>query len=162
MLSADVWPALVNAYVSQLVGVVPGPALLGTVGTTTMPVAAIRGLSEGEQLSITESPWAWLLNASGSMENKIGSDLAYTEWHFTLRIFQEWANDPTNCERILMPLIEQVREVHQRAMKLGTGTVVFSILRGVEWGYAPVNGIWYRSVDCDIHVAEKEIRNMQA
>lgn len=127
-----------------------------------MPAIALKGLSEGEQLSIPEAPWAWMMNDTATMRREIGSDQTFSQWTFILRLLMDWENDPTNAERILMPMIEQVRMVFQRHLKLGTSTVVMSMVKGVTWGYTPVNQLWYRSCDIQIGVDEKEIRNWQA
>lgn len=160
MLSTDVWPALVTTY-GALVTVPPTAAMLGAVNGVPMAAVALKGLSEGEQLSVPESPWAWLLNSTGKVGD-YGSDKVKTDMHFTLRLFYDWESDPTNAERILMPIIEQVRAVHQFHLKLQTATIVNSMVRGWDWGYIPVNAIWYRTCDIDIEVSEKELRVAQA
>ena len=172
MLAADVWPALVDRITQEVIGVAPLPIQVNPRNVnpdnqqpTTqkpMPAVALRGLSEGEQLSVPESPWAWLMNDTGAMPSEIGSDKSLTKWTFMLRLLMEWENDPTNAERILMPIIEQVRMVFQRHLKLGTTTVVMSMVRATTWGYTPVNTLWYRTCDIQIGVDEKEIRNFQA
>lgn len=163
MLATDVWPGLVAVY-STLIGVAPATALVhpNVGGGPDMPGVALKGLSEGEQPSIPESPWAWLMNGRGDLPPEMGSDLTLTKWTFNLRLMADWTNDPVNAERILMPILEQVRRVHQIGIKLGTTTVVMSKVTVVDWGYVPVDTIWYRSCDCSIDVSEKEIRNWQA
>lgn len=155
-LAVDVWPALTTSL-AALVNVPPTIAMAGA-----MPRIALKGLSEGEQLSVPQTPWAWLMNSTGAMKKEIGSDQSVTVWMFNLRLFAEWEVDPTQAERILMPIIEQVRLVFQQHLKLGTATIVFSMVRETSWGYTPVNGIWYRSAEIGIEVSEKELRNFQA
>jgi hypothetical protein len=158
MLAADVWPALVAAVVS-IVDVPPTTAQVGTFAG--MPAVGLKGLAEGEQLSVPESPYAWLMNSRGTI-GPFGSDKVKTDWTFVLRLMYEWENDSTLAERALQPIIEQVRMLFQQHLKLGTGTIVDSRISDIDWGYTPVNAIWYRSCDMTISISEKEIRNTQA
>lgn len=159
-LAIHVWPAVVNGL-KTIIGV--DPVSYAAPGAVRAP---LRGLSEGEQDSVPESPWAWLVNSQIEVPKITAGDLNPTTYLFQLRLLADWTNDSTNAEHILLPLIEQVRQIFQAHTKLGTTPdaggphIASSAVRAGDWGYVPVNDIWYRSADLLIEVVEKEIRNV--
>ena len=143
-----VWPALLTV-VESMVGTTPLNAPQGWPGD------AIKGVAEGEQFSVPQSPFAWLLNENGEMPELQGSDLEQSNWTIVVRFLAENSADGPNAEKRLMPLLEQLRALLRAHIQMGLSTVKLTRMTRAEWGYVPVNGVWYRTLDCSILVKEK-------
>jgi hypothetical protein len=162
-LSGNVWPGVL-ALLQSLVNVPPDASYV----PAGWPGKALRGVAEGEQFSVPQSPFAWLINEDLDRTSRAAVELEKTWWILTIRLMAEWTNDAPNAEKLLMPLIEQITIASSNQVQLGdaarTGTGIPNIrhseIRTGNWGYIFVNNLWYRSVDLRFAVEEKVTRPM--
>lgn len=137
---------------------VPAEVASGASGAVSAP---LRGISYGTRLSVPISPWAWVQNSSFSVENPMGASLTSTPWVMLIRLVHKYAPDTVNAERRLAALIDPIRLAYERNTMLqpeGSPTVRESYVSSGDWGFMEVNGVWYRFLDLNVTVTEKEVR----
>jgi hypothetical protein len=151
-------PLVWDAVIKKLVTLIDKPPD-ATLEPSGWPVLALAGVSEGEKMSVSGSPWAFVTNADLDKPRETGGvQLEVTRWRLTIRCVCEWVNHEEAAEKILMSLVEQITDSFRSNTKIGLPSIVAgSEIRSGDWGYVILNEETYRSLDLHLEVTEKSV-----
>jgi hypothetical protein len=110
----------------------------------------------GEWLQVAQPPEMWILPTKGGFPEKEGSELEQSDWVLDLKMLYPFANDAGVAEATLAALIEPVRQVFRRHLKLGRPQqIARARVLAVEMTWTIVNGDVYRAYTLKAHIKEK-------
>lgn len=133
-------------------------AVVAAVGTVPAPAnsTGIKYVSYGVKQTVAESVAAWVVPTSLVVTDEGGPDREWNSWVITIRLIQKWQAADSHAEKVLIQLVEGVRQVFRAHIKLGLPTTVArALVHGVIWGYDEIDGDIYRWADLRVDVMEK-------